>query len=196
METVEIAAQTGAVVTLETGERLAIVDVEGCQVADMFAVSADDDGEWLSTSATRTAAERLFPMVGQSFLSISYQPLLTFESDDSPGMHDMLAAPCSPRMYELLEHVGHHRSCTENFRLSAERVGWRPADVPDPVNFFQHSAIGADGALKQLPAGTVAGDSVTLRAQTRVHVIVTACSMDLEPINGDRCTPLRLVVQP
>lgn len=196
METVEIAAQTGAVVTLEPGQLLTVVDVEGCQVADMFAVSTDDDREWLSTTATRTATERLFPMVGQSFLSVSYRPLLTFERDDSPGMHDMLAAPCSPRMYELLEHGGHHRSCTENFRSSAERVGWHPADVPDSVNFFQHSTVGADGVLTHLPAKTVAGDSVTLRAQTRVHVVVTACPMDLGPINGESCTPLRLVVQP
>lgn len=66
--------------------------------------------------------------------------------------------------------------------------------MPDPVNFFQSMPVGADGTLSALPSRTVAGDSVTLRAETRVHVIVTACSMDLKPINGDRCTPLRLVL--
>lgn len=194
MTTIEIAAQTGAVVTVEPGQRLDIVDVEGAQVADMFAVAADDHSERLSTSATRTANGRLFPLVGESFLTGSYRPLLTFEADGSPGVHDMLAAPCSPPMYALLDHVGYHRSCSENFRLSAERVGWRPTTVPDPVNFFQSMPVGADGTLSALPSRTVAGDSVTLRAETRVHVIVTACSMDLKPINGDRCTPLRLVL--
>lgn len=99
MTTIEIAAQTGAVVTVEPGQRLDIVDVEGAQVADMFAVAADDHSEWLSTSATRTANGRLFPLVGESFLTGSYRPLLTFEADGSPGVHDMLAAPCSPPMY-------------------------------------------------------------------------------------------------
>ena len=108
--TVEIPACSGALVTLEAGHRMRIVDVEGTQVADLFAVSARVPDEWLSASVTRGYNGRLFPAVGH------------------------------------------------------------------------------------LPAPTKPGDSVTLRADCDVHVIVTACSMDVEPINGLRCTPLRLEV--
>ncbi len=194
MHTVEVAAQTGAVVTLSAGQRLSIIDVEGGQVADLFAVSTDDHLQWLSTSATRTAARRLFPAVGEQFLSGDYQPLLTFERDDSPGVHDMLAAPCSPAMYAALGHVGPHASCTANFLSCAERVGCRRAVVPDPVNFFQNMPARADGTFTPLPAPSAAGDSVTLRAETEVHVIVAACAMALEAINGTRCTALQLRV--
>ncbi len=194
--TVEIPAQSGAVVSLGAGHRLKIIDVEGAQVADLFAVLATDKDEWLSVAVTRGVNWRLFPAVGQPFLSGSYLPLLTFEQDDSPGVHDMLAAPCSAKMYAALGHDGYHPSCSENFRTAAAKVDWHPLHVPDPVNIFQRTPIGPDGSITALPALTKPGDSVTLRAEAPICVIVTACSMDIEPINGDKCTPLLLELGP
>lgn len=194
MTTVEIPAQSGAAVELRSGQTLRIIDVEGTQVADLFAVPADDLDDWLSVAVTRGVNWRTFPRVGQSFFSISYRPLLTFERDDSPGAHDMLAAPCSAGMYAALGYSGYHPSCSDNFRAAAATVNWQPLHVPDPVNIFQRTPIDADGVITALPALTKPGDSVTLRAETAVYVIVTACSMDLEPINGGRCTPLRLEI--
>lgn len=194
--TIGIPPQSGAIVRLSPGHELRIVDVEGSQVADLFAVPVDDFDDSLSVAVTRAGNWRLFPEVGGYFLSHSYRPLLSFERDDSPGVHDMLAAACSAGMYAALGHVGYHRSCSENFRTEAAKVGWKPLHVPDPVNIFQRTPIGPDGSFSALPALTAPGDSVTLRAEASVYVIVTACSMDLEPINGDRCTPLRLEIGP
>lgn len=194
--TVEVPAQSGALITLSAWESLRIVDVEGSQVADLFATPVDDPDDWLSVAVTRGVNWRLFPAVGELFLSHAYRPLLILERDDSPGVHDMLAAPCSAEMYAALGYTGHHPSCSENFRTAAATIGWHPRHVPDPVNVFQRTPIGPDGTVTALPALTRPGDSVTLRAQTAVHVIVTACSMDLEPINGERCTPLRLEITP
>lgn len=195
-KTVEIAPQSGAIVRLSPGHRLRIIDVEGTQVADLFAVLADDTDEWLSVAVTRAVNWRLFPEVGGMFLSTSYRPLLSFERDDSPGVHDMLAAACGPEMYAELGHGGYHRSCSENFRTAAAQINWDPLHVPDPVNFFQRTPVGPDGSLTALPALSQPGDSVTLRAEAPVYAIVTACSMDLEPINGGRCTSLRLEIGP
>lgn len=195
-KTVEIPARSGTVVTLAAGHQLRIITVEGTQVADMFAVSTSRLDEQLSASVTRGCAGRLFPRVGQSFFSASYRPLLTFERDDSPGVHEMLAAPCSPGMYRALGYEGYHPSCSENFTAAAALVGWQPTHVPDPVNFFQHTLTDQDGVFDYLPALAQPGDSVTLRAEEAVHVVVTACAMDIEPINGGHCTPLRLELGP
>lgn len=194
--TIDIAPQSGAIVELSPGHRIRIVDVEGTQVADLFAVLVGDTDEWLSVSVTRGVNWRLFPAVGQSFRSTSYRSLLTFERDDSPGVHDMLAAPCSAEMYAALGHEGYHPSCSENFRTAAAKVNWHPLHVPDPVNIFQRTPVGPDGSVTALPALTQPGDSVTLRADAPIYVIVTACSMDIEPINGGHCTGLRLEVGP
>lgn len=194
--TVEIPAQGGAIVSVACGHQLRLIDVEGTQVADLFAVSIENETEWLSVSVTRAMNWRLFPAVGQSFFSTGYRALLTFKRDDSPGPHDMLAAPCSTEMYRALGYDGHHRSCSENFRTAASTVDWRPLHVPDPVNFFQRTPVDETGVVSALPALSRPGDSVTLRAEADIHVIVTACSMDLEPINGGHCTPLRVEVRP
>ena len=165
----------------------------GTQVADLFAVLADDTDRWLSV-AVRAVNWRLFPQVGEMFLSTSYRPLLVFERDDSPGVHDMLAAPCSADMYAALGHVGYHRSCSENFRTAAAHVNWTPLRSGS-VNIFQRTPVSPDGSITALPALTRPGDSVTPSCRAPVYAIVTACSMD-EPINGGRCTPLRLEIGP
>ena len=60
------------------------------------------------------------------------------------------------------------------------------------MNIFQNTPVDATGALTSLPALSQAGDSVTLRAEVDLFVVVTACSMDLKPINGGLCTGLHL----
>ncbi|MEI8081863.1 MAG: urea carboxylase-associated family protein [Actinomycetes bacterium] len=193
-QTVEIGPQSGGWVKLDAGERLRVVDVAGQQVADLFAVASDDFDKWLSTSTSRGVAWKLFPPVGATFFTTAFEPLLTFEADDSPGIHDMLFSVCRPEMYAAIGATLPHPSCHENFRIAASQFGWNPDEVPDPVNFFQCTAIGDDKTLTPLPAPSKAGDSVTLRADRDVYVVVTACSMDVEPINGEACTGLRLEV--
>lgn len=194
--TIDIPPQSGAIVQLLAGHQLRIIDTEGTQIADLFAALSDNIDECLSTSVTRGATRRMFPEVGESFFSNAFRPLLTLERDDSPGVHDMLAPPCSPEMYAKMGFEGHHPSCSENFRIAAAEVGWNPLHVPDPVDFFQNTPAGDDGSIPYLTALTRPGDSVTLRAEAPVFVVVTACSMDLVPVNGVRCTSVRLEIRP
>ncbi len=195
MTNIEIAPQAGAVVRLLTGQTLKITDVEGQQVADLFAVCADDRDEWISAAHTRGINWRLFPAVGGSFVSARYRALLTFIRDGTPGFHDAQFSACDPLMYRGLGCIDYHPSCAENFRLAAGSVGWDPRHVPDPINFFQRTPIAPDGTLSTMPAATTPGDFVELRAEQDLDVVVTACSMDIKDINGGRCTPIRLDVR-
>lgn len=192
--TVEIPAQSGGRVHLRTGQELRLIDVEGSQVADLFAVNAADHADFLSAANTRGANWALFPSVGGIFLSTSYQPMLTFVRDDSPGFHDAIFSACDPLMYAALGVTEEHPNCAQNFRREAQQIGWEPRYVPDPINFFQRCPIDEHGRITTMPAATAPGDSVTLRAEMDLVVIVTACSMDVEVINGDHCTGLRLEV--
>lgn len=193
-QVIEVPPQSGRGFRLGAGDQLRIVDVEGTQVADLFACAADDPDVWLSTAHTRGGLWRLFPKPGEAFLSNHFQPLLWFDRDDSPGPHDMFFSACSPAMYAALGHEGPHPSCQGNFFAAAAELGWEPEVEPDPVNIFQNTPVSADGKLTSLPALSEPGDSVTLRAEIDLLVVVTACSMDLKPINGERCTGLRLEI--
>lgn len=197
-ETYTIPARSGAVVRVPEGAALRIIDVEGQQVADLFAVCADDFSDYLSARNSRAAGWALFPSVGSYFLAGSYRPMFQFEADDSPGPHDLLAPPCSHEMYALLGYEGYHSSCSENFRIAAESIDWHPDLVPDPVDWFQNTPVDSDGTITARTALSRPGDSVTLRALTDVFAIVSACSMDLpdKMINGDRCTSIGVEVLP
>jgi len=191
----EIPPQSGGWVRVQRGELVEIVDVDGQQVADVFAVSDEDRGEWLSTSWTRAITARLFPEPGQFFYSNRGRRMLLFVEDRSPGPHDMLHRSCDPLLYELLGAEGPHPSCADNFRRTAEGVGWTPSDVPDPVNFFQNTPVGPKGVIDVGTALSRAGDSIILRAEQDLVLVATACSVDLEPfINGPACTRIRLAV--
>ncbi len=194
VEVIDVPPQSGAALRLDAGDRLRIIDVEGTQVADLFARSAAEPGEWLSCPHTRGGLWRLFPTPGEPFLSNHFRPMLWFEDDQSPGVHDMFFSACSPAMYAALGHDGPHPNCRDNFFAAAAQEGWTPEVEPDPVNIFQNTPVDAAGVLTSLPALTEPGDSVTLRAEIDLIVVVTACSMDLKPINGGHCTGLRLEI--
>jgi uncharacterized protein YcgI (DUF1989 family) len=68
--------------------------------------------------------------------------------------------------------------------------------VPDPVDFFQNTPVNERGRLVPGRGVTKPGDFVTLRAEMDLSMIVTACAWDVprSPINGDRCTRIRVEI--
>ena len=66
--------------------------------------------------------------------------------------------------------------------------------VPQPVNVFMNIPVGAAGELSWLPATSGPGDALTLAAEMDCVVVVSACPMDLNAINGDRPTQLTVEV--
>src|SRR5690348_9324745 len=97
-----VPAGEGRAVWLRRGEHLRVIDLEGGQVGDVFAFAAADPAEYLSASHTRTAIGRLFPHIGEQFMTNRRRPILTLVADTSTGVHDMLIAACDPARYRLL----------------------------------------------------------------------------------------------
>jgi uncharacterized protein YcgI (DUF1989 family) len=191
---VVVPARQGHAVLVRAGESVDVVDVEGAQVADVWAIDADNHARWLSTSHTRDYLERLFPRVGECFVDQQYEPIMEFVADMSPGLHDMLFPACNPALYDREGLVG-HPNCADNFRAVSAAHGVVLPALPDPVNLFQNSAPGPDGKMTVLAARSRPGDGVTLRAVRDVLVAVTACAVDFWPTNGDRCGPLQITVR-
>jgi uncharacterized protein len=196
-------------VRIEQDEMFRLIDVDGGQVADLFAFV--DDGcaagpltEWMSAEHTRPSIKRLFPHPGSVALTNRRRPILRFEADTSPGWHDTLYAACDPARYELLGHVGPHRSCATNLAEALREVGRElpgtdfrgvPAPmVPQPFNVFMHVDVGPEGALHLHPATSKAGDSLTFRALMDCIVAVSSCPMDLVDISAGGITPLLLEI--
>jgi uncharacterized protein YcgI (DUF1989 family) len=186
---IEIPPCEGRAVRLDAARSLRVVDVAGGQVADLFAFSAGDLAEYLSASHTRAELFRLFPRIGESFVSNRRRPLLVLEADTSPGVHDMLFAACDEERYASLGAPGGHASCASNLQTALANIGLGPVEVPQPVNLFENIPALADGTLDWRETSTSAGDYVQLRAERDLIVVVSACPYDLVP-GGHRPGPL------
>jgi uncharacterized protein YcgI (DUF1989 family) len=179
-----LRAREGIAVPLGSGERLRIVNTHGGQVVDTWALAQADPSEYLSMEHTRTSLAKLVPAAGDHLYSSRRRPLLTLIEDTSPGVHDTLIAACDPQRYRLLGVEGYHASCAENLRHALAPHAIRPDHVPAPLNLFMNIRWDDDGRLEFLPSPAQAGDYVTLQAATDVTVVLSACPMDLNPINA------------
>jgi hypothetical protein len=179
-----LPAREGVAVPLGAGERLRIINVHGGQVVDTWALAQDDASECLSMEHTRTSLGKLMPAAGDDLYSSRRRPLLTLVEDTSPGTHDTLIAACDPERYRLLGVEGYHASCGENFRRALTDRGIEPPQLPAPLNLFMNIGWDEAGGLEFLPSPARPGDYVTLKAVTDVTVVLSACPMDLNPINA------------
>jgi len=190
--TIEVPAREGRGVQVDAGARFRVIDVEGGQVADTFAFVADDVSEFQSAEHTRVHVSGLFPKPGEHFVTNRRRPILFFEEDASPGIHDLLCAACDPWRYEGLGAEGWHASCRETLERAMAERGHERIEIPQPINLFMNIPVGPEGELGWEPAPTRPGDHVVLRAELDLLLVVSACPQDLVPINAGRPTPVAI----
>lgn len=187
---ITLVARTGRAVRLGAGDSIAIVNLFGQQVVDTWAISAVDPTTVLSMAHTRMANGRFFVQEGDVLVGSDREAMLTLETDTSGGRHDTLIPACDPARYRQLGAVGHHDSCSDNFRDALHELGIpAPSQVPQPLNLFMNVPVGPDGTLGIEPPTSQAGDRVTLCAVRPVVLVVSACPQDLAPTNGAHREP-------
>src|SRR5258706_3966423 len=107
-----VPPSAGRAAAAGNGALIAVVDVQGHQVGDMWAVDAADHGRWLSPGHPRDRCERLFPALGEEFRDQHGEPILRLVPRTSPGGHDMLfpglrpGDVCQPRAARAPELPG------------------------------------------------------------------------------------------
>lgn len=183
MARIVVPAREGRAVEVRKGERIRITTPKGAQAADFFAYNARDAGEWLSANHTWVTTFSVRPREGDTFLSRFRRPMLSFVEDGANGVHDMLIAACDQFRYEFFGHEGPHPSCSENLGIAMRRLGHQIDVVPQPVNFFTHTRVEADGRLVSPPNPVPPGAYVELEALMDVICVVSSCPFDL-PIEG------------
>jgi uncharacterized protein len=191
-ERIVIPARAGRSVHVPAGRSFRVTDREGGQVGDLFAFNAGDVSEYASAEHTRAYVNRLFPRIGEPFVTNRRRPILEFERDESPGYHDMLCAACDPERFWGLGVEGWHASCEENLRKAMGELGHEDIEVPQPINLFMNIPVAPDGSLGWEPAETKPGDGAILRAVLDCIVVVSACPQDIVPINGGNPTSLEI----
>ncbi|MCY4467402.1 MAG: urea carboxylase-associated family protein [Thiotrichales bacterium] len=193
-----VAAGTGRAFQVPAGHLAEIATPEGPQVADTWAFALPDLDEFLSTEHTRSCLDRLAPHVGEAFYSNQRRPILTVVEDTSPGCHDLLMSACDVGRYTLLGHRGYHANCIDNLGAALKELNLQAPELPSPVNVFENVTIGTDGTLHIEPPRVRPGESLTLRAEMDLVLVVCACPMDIVLTNGSdrRPKPIDVSVMP
>lgn len=192
-ELTELPGGAGVAVRLAPGEALRVINTHGSQVVDAWAVSADDPIEVLSVEHTRRVNERLHPTAGASFWSNRRNAMLDFVEDSfaanhPQARHDMLAACCDPWLYAHLGCAPGHASCAENFATALRAVGVDRSEPPNPVNFWMNVVVDGERMTLERPLSRP-GDHVLLRARMAIYFVMSACPMDVTPVNGGDGAP-------
>lgn len=193
--TVFVPAAHGGAITARAGDLLAVVDVEGGQVADFVALPGADWRRAVSPHQTRSTLRRLTLRVGDRLVDWNREPVLEIVRDDV-GVHDLLFCACSPALYRQRFGLTDHRSCRMNLLEALAPHGVEEWQIPDPVNLFMKTPPRADGEFDFLPAPSRPGDRIVFRCLTDLVAAVSSCPMDLVPISGGKITSLELAVTP
>ena len=171
-----VPAMGGKAWRVSAGSRVRVVDVEGGQSGDVFAVAADDLEDGLSNGRTFDHGGTIRLTTGSRLYSRRSRPLLRI-IEDEVGVHDFLYAPCSQEMFELSHGVtGPHPNCFENLSTALAAFGVPPSTLTISFNVFFNVAVHADGRLEILPPISTAGQGVVFVAERDVLVGVASCS--------------------
>ena len=192
MHETRVPGAHGYATHLDPGQYLTIVDLEGSQVVDFVAFGGPTNDEYLSVTHAQVHLKRFLIQQGDELVSNYRSPLFVIERDDC-GRHDMHYAMCDPERYSKYFGVTEpHRSCLQNFTeafAADERVVPR-GQMPNPINLNQNVNTNERGELELLPSLSKSGSRIVLRALADVHAAVSACPMDIGPINGGTSTDI------
>lgn len=180
---------TAQAYTLEAGETVQIIDIDGQQCSDFMAMNANALARGvernIDSTVTRSMVRGAYPIPGlfDKFYDQDIRPLLKLRHD-TVGRHDTFAYACTARGYEERGFFG-HLNCSDNISHAyadfdiASRAAW-PA-----INFFFNSWIDhGDNLIQSDEAWSHPGDYVALEAMTDLVAVSTACPDDVDPING------------
>lgn len=184
-----IEKQTGQAFEVRKGDRIEIIDIEGQQVSDLFAICKEDHSEFLSTGLTL--------MFGNSsnkkkLYSNKYRPLLSIEKDDV-GVHDFLIPCCRQESYAYLNQ-GYHANCLDNLNDAFAEYNIAPFPSITAMSIFMSVDILSNKKLKFHATPSTAGNSIIFQAETDLIIGVTACSDNVSVINNRNCTPIGVKV--
>lgn len=188
-ETFTIPARKGRACRLSRGQAIRIINTHGAQVVDTWAFSAEDLTEFMSMEHIRATLTRIFPRRGDHLVSNRRRPILHFEEDTSPGIHDTLIAACDDYRYGLLGCTEYHDNCTDNLHAGMRQIGLRAPECPSPLNLWMNIPVDAEGRTAWGEPVSKPGDYVVLRAAMDCVIAMSACPQDILPINGAAGSP-------
>jgi Uncharacterized conserved protein len=188
-----IGKQGGQAFLLRRCDIIEVIDMEGEQVSDIFAVNVDEKTEVFSSGLTMMMNRSIRPVLGHKLYSNFYRPMLTIIKDDV-GAHDLMVPCCRKESYSRGGSMS-HPNCLDNLNNS-----FAPFEIPSfaaiqAMSISLNVSVSPDQTLVYAPPRSKAGDKVGFRAEMDVIVGVTACSDDMSACNNGQCKPIKIAIE-
>ncbi len=195
-----VERRTAKVFTVNAGDYIQIIDVEGRECSDFqcfdMAQLAEGTERCLDATTTRTLMTSAYPQPGlhAKFYDQDMQAMVEV-IQDTCGRHDTFGLACTAKYYDDAGYPG-HVNCSDNFNHAlaefdiAPRPGWMA------MNFFFNTAVDEHNQLLGDEPWSRPGDYVLLKALKDLVCISSACPDDIDPANGWNPTDIHVRVYP
>lgn len=189
-----IAPQSGTAFRMRASQTLVVIDLEGEQVADLYAFADGDRAESLSSGRSLDCAETIYLTTGHTLYSNRSRPMFTIV-EDTVGRHDFLLTPCSQETFSIIyKENAPHPSCFANLRDAFAAFDIAADTIGTTFNIFMNVALEADGSFTVRPPLSKADDRIVFRAEMDLIVGLTACSAEMS--NNYSFKPIAFSIKP
>ena len=189
---IELPARSGCAIHLDKGMKLQVINTHGNQVVDTWALNDKHINEYMSMAQTRRMLWKLWPQEGDQLYSNRRAPMLLMERDTSPGIHDTLFDCCDEWVYANYGCAPGHANCRDNFKKAVKEFISEPIEACQPLNLWMNVSVCKEMRLSLIPPISKPGDYVIFRALMDVYIVLSACPMDVTPVNGENCQPVEV----
>jgi uncharacterized protein YcgI (DUF1989 family) len=193
-----VPAQHGRAFEVLAGQRMTVIDVEGKQVGDLCALSADDHEEYMFLPPTRLAISRIPFRIGDALMTNRRRPLFRLVEDDV-RTHDIWFGTCDRYRYETEFGLLGHRNCRDNLIEALTPMSIDPTlvrqIVPEAINIFLNQRIDPDFTFHLEEPLSKPGDSATFECLLNAIVAISACPEDMTPCNGFQPTDMLVRIE-
>lgn len=180
---------------------LRITDVEGGANVGLIAYNADQPLDRLNLPDTLKAQYTAKLTRGHVLMTDMGRALLSL-TNDTVGWHDPLGGHGGAALVRKKYGDSTYQECQnecyknahDNFLIELGKHGLGRRDLVANVNFFSRIDVDDDGRMRFHKGNSKAGDSVDLRAEMDVLVVLNTCQHPLDPTPAYTPKPVKLTL--
>jgi uncharacterized protein len=180
--------------TLQPGQIIRFIDVEGQQVPDVILYDPRNLKNCSSMGNSVLMARTWKLTKGHVIYSKMGEEMATIH-EDTVGVNVSMGGFCNPSVNEIRYGIEGTHSCRMNLVGSMAEYNLAPLDIEEGVFVpFMNMAYESDGTCQIAPPLSKPGDYLELRAEMEIICAVSNCPSEHNPCNNWNPTPLRVVI--
>ena len=188
---------------LKRGTALRITDVEGAANVGGIFYNFECPSERYDMPDT-LKAQRTARLTKGFVLYSDMGRILVSVIGDSVGWHDPIGGTSNRKIVETKygpssyqqDRNDYHKNGRDSFLVELGKWGLGPRDLVANVNFFSRVDVSDDGSMSFMPGNSKPGDSVDLRAEMNVLVLLNTCQHPLDPNPEYQPKPVQVSIRP